>query len=139
MGRSQREKGKRNERLAAKALGDHLGIRATRTAQHCGRTGVADLDIGDKLHAEVKVRKSIAACRYHEQAEHDRIEGATPFVLMREDRGEWFVLVKLSDIETLMESLQDARQAEPPDDIAGGATSRPDHRDHRGDDDDRKA
>lgn len=138
MGRSQREKGKRNERLAAKALWEHLKVAATRTAQHCGRTGVADLDIGDKLHAEVKVRKSIAACRYHEQAEQDRIEGATPFVLMREDRGEWFVLVKLSDIETLMESFNDARQA-PPDDTRGGAVARPDHRDHRGDDDDRKA
>ena len=139
MGKSQREKGKRNERLAAAALWQHLKVAATRTAQHCGRTGVADLDISEKLHAEVKVRKSIAACRYHEQAEQDRIEGATPFVLMREDRGEWFVLVKLSDIETLMESFNDARQAEPPDHIAGGATSRPDHRDHRGDDNDRKA
>jgi len=138
MGRSQRDKGKRGERLAVKALKQFLDVDSTRTAQHCGRTGVADIDINPQLHAEVKVRKSIAACRYHEQAEHDCVAGATPFVLMREDRGDWFVMVKLKDFEQLTESLQDAKSTQPSDFNSGSATARSSDRHHCSDDDDRK-
>ena len=139
MGRSQREKGKRNERLAAKAFSRIFGVKASRTAQYRGRTGVADLEISDQLHAEVKVRKSIAACRYYEQAVRDCLKGAVPFVLMREDHGDWFLMVKLEDTKTLMDNIENARKAQPVEHDTRGAAPCSGDRDRRSLHDDREA
>ena len=105
MARSQREKGKRNERLAARAVQRVLGIAACRTAQNTGMNGLADIDMGARFHCEVKVRKSIAACRYYDQALRDQKPGTVPMVLMREDRGEWMVTLRLSDFAEVVSSL----------------------------------
>lgn len=105
MGKAQREKGKRGEREAAKALEEHMGIKARRSAQATGQTGQPDLDCKADIHCEVKVRKSIAACRYYEQAERDCLPKRVPFVLMREDRGEWFVMIKLKWLRRFMDAI----------------------------------
>ena len=110
MSKSQREKGKRNERLAAKAIESVFGIPACRTAQNTGMNGLADIDMGAAFHPEVKVRKSIAACRYYEQATRDKKPGSVPFVLMREDRGEWMILLSLEDMPKLSKALDDATE-----------------------------
>lgn len=109
MSKSQRDKGKRNERLAAKEVTRVLGLQACRTAQNTGMNGLADIDMGSRFHPEVKVRKSIAACRYYEQAIRDMKSGAIPFVLMREDRGDWMLMIKLEDVPAFTDAVDDAR------------------------------
>ena len=106
MGRSQREKGKRGEREAAKKFQEATGIRARRSAQATGQTGQPDLDCNAPIHCEVKVRKSIGACRYYEQAERDCLPHRVPFVLMREDRGEWFVMIKLKWLRRFLDIVR---------------------------------
>lgn len=110
MSKSQREKGKRNERFAAKEVTRVLGIPACRTAQNTGMNGLADIDMGPGFHPEVKVRKSIAACRYYDQAVRDMKPGTIPFVLMREDNGKWMLMVQLDDFPNLAKAFDDARK-----------------------------
>lgn len=129
MGKYERERGKRNERLAAKAVEQTLGIPARRTAQSTGIHGVADIDMGVAFHPEVKVRKSIAACRYYEQAQRDHIPGSTPFVLMREDRGPWMVMVALTDIPDLMRAINERQDELVDNDTTRTAIDCPSDRD----------
>ena len=129
MGKYERERGKRNERLAAKAIERTLGIPARRTAQSTGVHGVADVDMGVGFHPEVKVRKSIAACRYYEQAQRDHTPGNTPFVVMREDRGPWMVMLALSDIPDFIRAIHERQiprtQHDAPDPSTDSAGSGP--------------
>lgn len=120
MGRSQREKGKRGERAAAKALNETLGLDCTRSAQVSGQTGQADLNCKAAIHCEVKVRKGIGACRYLEQAVSDCLPEKVPFVLMKEDRGEWVAMVKLTDLRRLTDAI--FGQADNPDTDSSNAT-----------------
>lgn len=110
MSRSQRDKGKRNERFAAKEVTRVLGIEACRTAQNTGMNGLADIDMGPGFHPEVKVRKSIAACRYYDQALRDMKPENIPFVLMREDGGKWMMMLQLEDFPNLAKAIDDARK-----------------------------
>ena len=137
MARSQREKGKRNERLAARAVQRVLGIAACRTAQNTGMNGLADIDMGARFHCEVKVRKSIAACRYYDQALRDQKPGTVPMVLMREDRGEWMIMLTLEDIPELIEAVNDEQRRQVEHDDPSGATDRSDRGDRSGAPDDR--
>ena len=137
MGKLSRDKGKRNERLAAKAVERVLGIAACRTAQNTGMNGLADLDMGDAFHPEVKVRKSIGACRYYEQALRDHKPGSTPFVLMREDRGDWMVMVALDHLPDLIRAINEQHEHRDQHNPARGAVDCPDHRDSCGSPDDR--
>ena len=106
MGKAQREKGKRGEREAAQKFEAVTGIRSRRSAQATGQTGQPDLDCNAPIHCEVKVRKSIGACRYYEQAERDCLPHRVPFVLMREDRGEWFVMIKLKWLRRFLDAIR---------------------------------
>lgn len=139
MGRASREKGKRNERLAAKAIERVLGIVACRTAQNTGMQGLADIDMGSAFHPEVKVRKSIGACRYYDQALRDHKPGSVPFVLMREDRGEWMLMLALDNLPDLIRAIHEQRQQRDQHDPSGCAVGRTDHRDPHSGDDDRQA
>lgn len=107
MGRSQREKGKRVEREAAKSWSRAVGGAARRSAQYCGMDGTADIIATDGVHIEVKGRKQIAAIRFWEQARDDAIDSNVPIVLMKEDRGQFFVLLQLEDLQRLMERISD--------------------------------
>ena len=114
MGRASREKGKRNERSAAAAWTRVTGCPARRSVQYCGSDGTADLVAQDGVHIEVKARKSIAAIRFHEQAVTDARQGTLPIVLMKEDRGDFFLLVRLDDLPTLTEIVSgDEPRTEP--------------------------
>jgi len=120
MGRSQREKGKRGERAAAKALNETFGLDCTRSAQVSGQTGQADLNCKAAIHCEVKVRKGIGALRYLDQAVSDCLPEKVPFVLMKEDRGEWVAMVRLKDFQRLTDAI--IGQADNPD-INSGSTA----------------
>jgi hypothetical protein len=88
--------------------------------------GLADIDMGARFHTEVKVRKSIAACRYYDQALRDQKPGTVPMVLMREDRGEWMIMLRLEDLPDLIEAVDDEQRQQTEHDDPGGPTDRPD-------------
>jgi hypothetical protein len=98
MGRAQRDKGKRNERAAAAQWSEITSCSARRSVQYSGKDGTADLIAQDGIHIEVKSRKSIAAVRFHDQAVSDARDKNVPIVLMKEDRGDFFLMVRLNDL-----------------------------------------
>ena len=112
MGRAQRDKGNRNERAAAAQWSSITGCPARRSVQYSGRDGTADLIAQDGLHIEVKSRKSIAAIRFHEQAVSDARDGSVPIVLMKEDRGDFFLMVRLVDLPNLVELISAAAECD---------------------------
>ncbi len=114
MGRASRDKGKRNERAAAAAWTKATGQSARRSVQFCGRDGTADLIAHQRLHIEVKARKSIAAVRFLDQATSDARPDTVPIVLMKEDRGEFLVLVRLDDLLDLSEIVSSAERDQGP-------------------------
>ena len=104
MGSLSKQKGKRVEREAAKALNYWLGIEARRSVQYCGGAGDADLTTTlDGVHFEVKSRAAHSCLRFYEQAAKDATEASTiPVVLLRENGDtDFYVLVALSDLRAL--------------------------------------
>ena len=112
MTNSQREKGKRVERQAAAEWRRILGSDARRSVQYCGAEGHGDITVCDGVHVEVKGRKGIAALRWMEQASADARPGEVPICLMREDRGEFHLVVRFDDLPRLMEKLRDNTNSE---------------------------
>ena len=107
MGKSSRTKGKVGEREAAKALAKNLGPQADprRGVQYQG--GPDSPDVVGALpgwHIEVKRYKGIAAMRFMDQAVDDAGD-LLPAVLMREDRGEWMLMVPLAELWALCEAV----------------------------------
>jgi len=107
MGRHQREKGKRVERSAAAAWERITGNPARRSVQYCGAEGHGDLIATDGIHIEVKGRKHIAVLRFWEQAKDDARPGDIPIVLMKEDRGDFYVLLRVDDVPMFAERVRD--------------------------------
>lgn len=103
MGSLSRQKGKRVEREAAKAVSSALLCEARRSVQFCGKAGDADLTTTlEGVHFEVKARASHGCLRFMEQAEEDARDGEIPVVLLREDGDtRFFVLVELEQVRTL--------------------------------------
>jgi len=98
------ERGKRGERDARDAVREYLGIRgAYRAAQSSGSLS-ADLGGTGNIHIEVKLRKAIAVYDFIEQAIRD-CKDKVPAVLMRRDRGDWLLMLRLQDIKRFMEEL----------------------------------
>jgi Holliday junction resolvase len=95
---NSREKGKRGEREFAAFLRT-LGFDARRTQQYSGDAGTADVDSSvEGVHWEVKRRSGIASLRFMEQAERDALQ-SVPVVALREDRGEWHLMIQAKDLE----------------------------------------
>ena len=97
LGKMQRDKGKRGEREVVQIMQSIGWPEARRSRQS---DGAVDPDVAgcDPFWIEVKRRKSIAACRFMDQAETDGNEKKNPhrlpLVFMREDGGEWLVMLK---------------------------------------------
>jgi len=106
---NSREKGKRGEREFAEVLRG-LGIEARRSQQYAGNEGTADLKTAvPGLHVEVKRRTAIGAVRFMDQAERDCLPDDLPLVALREDRGEWLILLHAKQIPKLIEKLSDVQ------------------------------
>ena len=89
---------KRTERLAAKACREQWN--STNCRRSAQVSGTESSDLTDALaggHAEVKGYHKIAAARFLDQAIRDAKPGEVPFVLMKEDRGEFLVLLRMRD------------------------------------------
>lgn len=97
---NSRQKGARIEREAAKAV-TAIGIEMERGARN-GVPGADDCVGWPGVHVEVKGRKKIAAMDFMRQSVRDA-KGNLPVVVMREDRGEFVLMVRLSDLPALCE------------------------------------
>ena len=107
---NNRERGKRGERDARDAIREHLHLPGCfRAAQSSGSLS-ADLGGTGGLHFEVKLRKSLAVYDFIEQAIKDSKGKKVPAVVMRRDRGEWLLMMRLSDTPLFIQSLTAAQQ-----------------------------
>ncbi len=95
MGRSQREKGKRGERLAAKAVSQAIRIPARRGVQFKGGADSADLEVDlEGVHWEVKFVERESIRLWMKQA-HDDSGGKIPVVLSKRSREPWLITLPL--------------------------------------------
>ena len=110
LGKMQRDKGKRGEREVVQIMQSIGWMEARRARQS---DGAVDPDVAgcDPLWIEVKRRKGIAACRFMDQAETDGNEKKDPhrlpLVFMREDGGEWLVMLKADQLIAVAKQLID--------------------------------
>lgn len=113
MGRSQREKGKRGERDAAKSLGEAMGLQARRGAQHKGGPDSPDIEVyaAYGLHWEVKFVEREAVRAWMEQAAVDAGDKA-PVLLHRRRGKKWLVTVRLEDLHEVVKRLAEAAAAQ---------------------------
>ena len=97
-GLRSRNKGKQGEREAAELLRS-MGIDARRSQQFSGQGETADLITElDGLHIEVKRYAKISATKFMQQAKEDAGNGL-PIVIMREDRGEWLIMLEATRLQ----------------------------------------
>lgn len=108
MGRSQRDKGKRGERDAAKAVRESLGLHARRGVQYQG-LDAQDLSVeAEGIHWEVKFVEREAIRSWMSQAESDA-EGKVPVVLHRKSRQPWLLTLPLDRAYEFFVRLEEAR------------------------------
>ena len=62
-------------------------------------------DPAQEIHAEVKLRRRLSVSSFIEQAEGD-CGGKIPVVLMREDGGEWLVMLRIADTTRFVNALR---------------------------------
>lgn len=115
MGKASREKGKRGEREARDLVREQWGCaRCVRSAQVSG-TFAADLLGGPEgLHLEVKRYRRIVAVDFLKQAQDDAKEDEIPVVIMREDGGDWTLMLPFDELMNVARRVQNAldKQAE---------------------------
>lgn len=108
MGRSQREKGKRGERAAAKAVSAALGVSARRGVQYKGGADSADLEVEiPGVHWEVKFVERESVRTWMAQA-CEESGGQVPVVLHKRSRGEWLVTLQLERLYEFVQRLEEA-------------------------------
>ena len=105
MGKMSRNKGKRGERGACKALSEALGGSYRRSVQYCGREGAADIQGLEGLHLEVKRVERFNLYDALEQADGDRLLGDKPVVLHRRNLKEWVFVCYVSDLEGIHDAI----------------------------------
>lgn len=106
---NSKQKGKRMELLAAKALTATLGVTARRSVQYSGASGDADLTTSmTGVHFEVKSRAKHSCLRFYEQAKRDAAKvGSTPVVMLRENGDTtWYVLLELAHLRTISAAIE---------------------------------
>lgn len=94
---NSRDKGKRGELEARDQVRQHWSCpNCVRSAQVSGKFSADLLGGPDGLHLEVKRYAKIAAMDFMEQAVRDS-KDLIPVVLMRENDGDWVMMVRLQD------------------------------------------
>jgi hypothetical protein len=108
MGRPQRQKGKRGERMAAKAVSASLGVRARRGVQFKGGADSADIEVEiPGVHWEVKFVEREAVRSWMAQAQAECGAGV-PVVLHKRSREEWLVTLPLERLYEFVQRLEEA-------------------------------
>lgn len=107
MGKMSRDKGKRGE-LCVKTLFHDHGYDASRSAQHCGKTGQAADVIGvPGIHVEVKFQERMCLYDWMAQAISDSEangNGNLPTVFHKQNRKELLVTMRFEDWMKLYEA-----------------------------------
>ena len=108
MGRSQRQKGKRGERLASKAVTAALGVKARRGVQYKGGAGSADIEVDIQgVHWEVKFVERESVRAWMAQAKEECGE-SVPVVLHKRSREEWLVTLPMERLYEFVQRLEEA-------------------------------
>lgn len=106
---NNRQRGKRGEREARDEVRRCWGATGCiRAAQANGKYS-ADLlhcDPGDQIHLEVKLRRRLSVQAFMDQAARD-CGGNIPVVLMRQDGGEWLVMLRCTDSKGFVNALSE--------------------------------
>lgn len=107
MGRQQREKGKRGERLAAQAL-SALGYASSRGVQFHGGPESPDIKTSiEGIHFEVKFVEREQVRVWMRQAQEES-GGNVPVLLHKRSREQWLLTVPLERINELAQRLAEA-------------------------------
>jgi len=126
MGRGQREKGKRGERQAARAITEAIGVQCRRGVQYQGGAESADLQAEiPGVHWEVKFVEREAVRQWMRQAVEDAGDGV-PVVVHRKSREPWLVTVPLERVyefalrlaEAVAASISEVGAAEVPGSVS---------------------
>lgn len=100
MGKMQRDKGARFERLLASRFREY-GYDASRTAQHCGKTGqAADVTGPPGIHIEAKHQEKMQLYEWMAQAKRDAAaagENRLPVVCHKKNNAEILVTMGFDD------------------------------------------
>ena len=97
MGKANREKGKRGERMLARFLRDQ-GYDCRRTTQYCGQTGDAADIVGlPGLHIECKFVERLNVREALAQAGRDSKPGMIPVVFHKRSKEDWVVTLSAED------------------------------------------
>lgn len=110
MGRASREKGKRGEREAAKALNELLGTECRRGQQFSGVEG-RDVVGLPGVHIECKRTEKLSLYKAVEQAKRDAGD-EVPLLLHRRNDSEWLAVVPLTSLLRLARSVTVAARAD---------------------------
>lgn len=98
MSRSQREKGKRGERDAAKAVSMAFGVRCRRGVQYQGGPSSADIQVEiPGIHWEIKFVEREAVRAWVKQAIADA-GTKVPVVMHRKSRAPWLITLPLERV-----------------------------------------
>jgi len=98
MGKASRDKGKRGEleaRDQVRRIWKCPGC--IRSAQVSGQFASDLMGGPDGLHLEVKRYRRVVAADFMQQAKEDAKASEIPTVLLRENEGEWLVMVRMED------------------------------------------
>lgn len=121
MGRHQREKGKRGEREAAKAIKDYLGIEARRGKQYQGGHDSPDIKADlPGVNIEVKRVERLSLYDAMGQACEDAGECEVPLLLHRRNNKEWLAVVPLKHLLGLAIAVCNARENRNKEGIPNG-------------------
>lgn len=99
MGASQRRKGAKGEIKTRDDLRD-IGIAADRSARN-GKDGAADVEGWPGVNIESKWYKRFSVCRLFEKLVADTMDDEIPVMVLREDRGEGLMLLRVADFPEL--------------------------------------
>jgi len=108
MGRAQRQKGKRGERAAAKAVSAALRVNARRGVQFKGGADSADIEVEiPGVHWEVKFVERESVRTWMAQACQES-GGKVPVVMHKRSRGEWLVTLQMERLYEFVQRLEEA-------------------------------
>jgi len=104
--KAQRDKGKRVERLAAKALAKLTGYPCVRGAQHKGGPDSPDVVTPPGTHTEVKgCKRLMIRSAWLRQMREEAADGDLPFLLVKPDREPFLFVCELTELPGLSERL----------------------------------
>lgn len=112
MGKMQREKGKRGERMWARKCREY-GYEVRRTSQYCGQTGDAADCVGiPGIHQEVKFVERLNIQDAMDQAIRDAKnegKGNIPIVAHKRSDCEWLVTMRADDWLVILREWESGR------------------------------